>query len=369
MSGLIERASRRPATAHVRHVQAVPPGAATGLVAQVYRQVERDFGMLAPPVSLHSPAPGALAAAWLMLREALLAQGAATREAKEAVAAAVSVANRCPYCVEVHGATLRGLLRGESAAAVAEQRWDDVSDPRLREIALWAGASGLGTPVAPGGEPAPLRADEAPELIGVAVTFHYVNRMVNVFLVESLLPAGIPGPALPGVRRMAAWLMGSLARRTVEPGDSLQLLPAAPPPADLHWAAGNPNVSDAFARAYAAIEAGAEPVPDEVRALILERLADPTAEPPGLSARAWADKAVAGLPEAHRPAARLGLVTAFSSAQVGPDLVDAFRRVHPGEDTLIEFTSWASLAAARQISTQLAPAGTTPPPAVRHLEA
>ncbi|MGW4461218.1 carboxymuconolactone decarboxylase family protein [Micromonospora sp. NPDC004704] len=367
MSGLIERATRRPATAHVRHVQAVPPLAATGLVAQVYRQVERDFGMLAPPISLHSPAPDALAACWLMLREALLAQGRATREAKEAVAAAVSVANRCPYCVEVHGATLRGLLRGESATAVAEQRWDDVTDPRLRAIALWAGASGLGTSIPAG--PVPFTPEEAPELIGVAVTFHYINRMVNVFLVDSLLPAGIPGPALPGVRRVAAWLMGALARRTVEPGDSLRLLPAAPPPADLHWAAGDATVSDAFARAYAAIDAGAPTVPAGARALILERLADPAAEPPGLSARVWADAAVAGLPEAERPAARLGLVTAFASAQVSSELVDAFRRAHPGEDTLIEFTSWASLAAARQVSTKLTPAGTTPPPAARHLEA
>jgi hypothetical protein len=215
----------------------------------------------------------------------------------------------------------------------------------------------------------PIGSPEAAELVGVAVTFHYVNRMVNIFLADSPLPAGIPGPARSGVRRMAAWLMGSLARRTVEPGDALPLLPAAPPPADLDWAAGHPTIADAFARAYAAIDAGAPTVPDAVRALIRERLADPTAEPPGLSARAWANAAVAGLPEEQRPAGRLGLVTAFASAQVGTDLVDEFWQAHPGDDTLIAFTSWASLAAARQIAVTLTAAGTAQPPAVPHLEA
>lgn len=110
-------------------------------------------------------------------------------------------------------------------------------------------------------------------------------------------------------------------------------------------------------------------MPAAVRTLIRERLADPTAQPPGLSARAWADAAVADLPAEQRPAARLGLVTAFASAQVGTDLVDDFRRAHPGDDTLIAFTAWASLAAARQIAATLTGAGTPVPPALPHLEA
>src|ERR1039457_6101964 len=41
----------------VRHVTPVRIGAGPGLVRQVYRQVEREFGVLAPPMALHSPAP------------------------------------------------------------------------------------------------------------------------------------------------------------------------------------------------------------------------------------------------------------------------------------------------------------------------
>src|SRR5256885_15024902 len=115
--GTILRAALRASPSHVRLVAPVRPGEAGGLVADVYAQLERDFGMLAPPVHLHSPSPECLAACWLMLRETLLAAGLVDRAAREAVAAAVSLANSCPYCVDVHSATLGGLPGGGPAAA------------------------------------------------------------------------------------------------------------------------------------------------------------------------------------------------------------------------------------------------------------
>src|SRR5690242_10016741 len=105
MASVFLGAARRSSLAQIRHVAPVRPGPGTDLVARVYDQVERDFGMLAPPVALHAPAPGVLAAAWLMLRETLIASGRVERAAKEAVGTAVSIGNACPYCVEVHSAT------------------------------------------------------------------------------------------------------------------------------------------------------------------------------------------------------------------------------------------------------------------------
>ena len=57
--GLVKLALRR-AVREVRYVEAVPMGNARGLVREVYRSVERDFGMLAPPMALHSPSPPVL---------------------------------------------------------------------------------------------------------------------------------------------------------------------------------------------------------------------------------------------------------------------------------------------------------------------
>ncbi|MEO7262451.1 MAG: carboxymuconolactone decarboxylase family protein, partial [Jatrophihabitantaceae bacterium] len=117
-------------------------GGSDDTVTRVYRQAERDFGMLAPPVALHSPAPGPLAASWMMLRESLLADGLVSRGAKEAVAAAVSLGNACPYCIAVHSATLSGLLGSPTAAAVSSDNIDSIADPEVRAIAQWARRSG-----------------------------------------------------------------------------------------------------------------------------------------------------------------------------------------------------------------------------------
>jgi AhpD family alkylhydroperoxidase len=207
-----------------------------------------------------------------MLRETLLAAGLVGRVGKEVVAAAVSLGNACPYCVEVHSATLHGLVRGRDALAIADDRIASIADPSTRDIAAWARASGTWELAAR--HTLPLPTERAVELVGVAVTFHYLNRMANVFLAESPLPPGAPAAARGGFLRVFGRLMRPAARRVLEPGASLNLLPAAPLPEDLSWAAGNPTIADAFARAAAAVDrAAAGSVPAPVRELVLSRLA------------------------------------------------------------------------------------------------
>jgi AhpD family alkylhydroperoxidase len=354
MGELLTRATLRATREHVRQVAPVPPGAADGLVAEVYQQCSRDFGMLAPPVTLHSPAPDVLAAAWSMLRETLVAPGKLDRAAKEAIAAAVSVSNSCPYCVDVHSTTLHGLARGRDVAAIAADRAHAVADRRLREIAGWARATGLRATAGP----PPVPPSQGPEAVGVAVVFHYLNRMVNVFLTESPFPPGAPAAVRAGIQRLAGRLMRPLARAPREPGASLALLPAAPLPADLAWAAGSPPVAGAFARAAAAVDAAAGSVPQPVRELLAGRLAGWDGRPAGPS-RAWVDAATAGLTAADRPAGRLALLTALASYQVDQSVIEEFRQGSRGDAALVELTAWASLAAARRVgSWQPAPQNT-----------
>src|SRR5258708_12447234 len=78
-----------------------PP--AQSLVGRVYRQIKQEFGVIADPFRLHTPVPELLAGIWSVTREI----GAARQvpwPVKEAVAAAVSQSNACPYCVEIHAA-------------------------------------------------------------------------------------------------------------------------------------------------------------------------------------------------------------------------------------------------------------------------
>jgi AhpD family alkylhydroperoxidase len=289
--------------------------------------------MLAPPISLHSPAPDALAAAWAMLRESLVVPGAADRATKEAVAAAVSAGNTCPYCVEVHTATL---------TALAPQ-----PDPALRDISAWASAGG--TRAGATGRPWPFPAEQAPELIGTAVTFQYLNRMVNVFLGESPLPPTVPPRARDRARRFLGAFMRRSAIQRRRPGAALDLLADAPLPADLAWAAGNPCVGAAFARAAGAIDAAAtRSVPAAVRDLLATELSTWDGAAPGPS-RAWVEAATAGLPAPERAAGRLALLTAKASYQIDEAAVAEYRHTTPGDAALIELTSWASLSAARRV--------------------
>jgi AhpD family alkylhydroperoxidase len=343
---LPQRALRRSIT-QTRYVSPVRPAAATGLVAAVYEQVEREFGMLAPPVALHSPAAGPLAASWVMLRETLVVQGMASRAAKEAVAAAVSLGNACPYCVTVHKAVLGGLDQRSDAAALADDHIESMADPALRDIARWARSSGQRAVTESG--PLPFPDNQLAELAGVAVTFQYLNRMVTVFLAESPLPAAVPAPVAGGMMRMLGRLMRPAALSGGQAGASLSLLPAAEPPADLSWAAGSPAIADAFARAIAAIEtAGAPAVPEAVRELVRGQLAGWDGRPPGPS-RSWADDMIGGLPPAARPAGRLALLTAFAPYQIIPADIEEFRGGQPGDQELIALTAWASLTAARRV--------------------
>lgn len=314
----ILRAAVRRSLGQARHVRTVPRRAARGGLAALYRQLERDFGVLAPPVAVLAPAPECAAATWVALRESLLVPGRTGRSAREAVAIAVSRDNTCPYCAEVHGATLGSL--GPAG---------DGGDPRAR----------------PAADPL-----ERVELEAVALTFEHINRLVNVFLPESPLPAFAPAAVRGPLRRATGAVIAAGTDRPV-PGASLELLsePArrAPAPDDLAWAAGEPRLLDALAASTAAIDgAGARALPGTVRDLLHQHLEEHGAGPAGIS-RSWAEESLRGLAAADRPLGRLVLLTARTSYQVGDDTVAACREAGADDTDLVRAVSWAAMTAAR----------------------
>jgi len=333
----------------VKYVAPVPDASATGLVAQVYAQVTDDMRLVIPPALLHSPAPDVLAAYWVLLRESLVA-GRVDRAVKEAAAAAVSVANICPYCVDVHSVGLYDLSTEHDAEAVAADRVDEMGDADLRSVAAWARmAHQVDAGAAP---PADLTAAARAELIGVVVCFHYLTRMVNVFLSSFLLPPGLGPGRRRRLKQGISRLLRSTLRGTREPGRSLDLLPAAPLPASADWAAGSPDVAAAAARSYRVFElAGRRSLPTSVRQLVLEQLERWRGEETGLST-AWCEDLIVDLSEPDRSAARLALLTALASHQVGEDIVAEFQRHHEGDGALVDVTAWASFSAARLIGSR-----------------
>ncbi len=343
----------------IRYIRPVAARDATGIVAVIYAEVKREFGAIVEPMTLHSPAPAILAGVWRACR-ATLVTGTVPRALKEAVATAVSRANRCAYCVDAHVIMLEGAGAHQTADALAADDVGAIRDPRSRALAAWATSrasnAGLGDEAAKGAtsNPPPFNADEAPEILGTALMFHYINRPVTVLLGDSPLPAAPPAFKAP-LRRAAGWWFGRAIARP-KATDPASLLPAAPLPNDLRWAAASPRVADALARFAAAVEVeGAHVLPATARQLVTARLAEWDDDDVGLG-RQWLTPALAALDEAQRPAAQLALLAAFAPHQIDDAVIDAFRASVPGNRALVAALAWASLAAARRIVQRLSAA-------------
>ncbi|HXF62839.1 MAG TPA: hypothetical protein VNK95_14540 [Caldilineaceae bacterium] len=334
---------------NIRYIKPAPIGGGR-LAAQLYEQIQTDF-LPVPLLLLHTPMPELMAATWSILRESLLASQTGNRRArirKEVVAATVSKTNECPFCVDAHTFMLHATAEHEAAGAILRGNYEAIRDPELQALAQWALANR--TSHGDSLQAPPFSYHEAPEMVGTAVTFHYLNRMANVFLGDTLLP--LPS-AMKGVtgRLMAP----SVGKRFVQPslpqGKSLQFVPAANLPDDLAWASTNPAVAGAFAGFAAVIEkvvekAGAV-LPERVRALVWERVQAWHGEEMGMSRR-WVDELVAEVEDEHRNAARLALLTALASYQVDSRTVEAFQTQYPDDRQLLAATAWASFTAARR---------------------
>jgi AhpD family alkylhydroperoxidase len=282
----------------------------------------------------------------MLMREPLVA-GGIDRGTKEAVAAAVSVADICPYCAEMHTAGMYELSTEDSAEAVATDRVADIADPGLRAVTAWARSAHRVDSDVP--LPVGLTAAERAELIGVVVAFHYVARMVNVFLSSFLLPPAAGPRTRRRLKRGIGRVLGPTLRGARPPGLSLHLLPPADLPDTDRWAVATPTVAAAVARSYRVFEAaGRRTLSPLVRQRVRDRLDRWQGEETGLSPR-WCEDLVADLTGGEQAAARLALLTALASHQVDDEVVAEFRRYHPGDAALVDAAAWASFAAAALI--------------------
>jgi hypothetical protein len=234
------------------------------------------------------------------------------------------------------------------AQTVGHEDPRQIPDERARAIVNWAAATytpGSSILLSPPFTPA-----EAPEIIGTAVFYHYVNRMVTVLLGETPLPskrAELRGP----LTRLAGWFFSGAVKRSKLPGESLKFLPEAELPADLAWASASPSVAGAFARLAAVIEElGKNSLSPEVRALVGERVLAWNGEVPGLN-ETWSAGAGKG---AHlQTAAQLALMTALVPSRLLPGVIYAFRSAQADDEKLLGALAWASFTAARRIGNWL----------------
>lgn len=336
----------------VRYLTPLLPHQTEGRLAEIYQQIRRDFQVV-PPLTLHSQEPDLLAAVWAMVRESQIVVGRISRADKEALCSAVSDANHCPYCVDAHLGMLTASGAGKSSALLFDGAIDELSDPRVRSLVAWAsvtrqpGARLLSEP--------PFTPEEAPEIIGTALVFHYVNRMASLFLSASPLPFSVDTRWFRrlGHRMFGVMARGMAAKRTAA-GEAIPFLPSAELPALFSWARPSTHISAAFAGSAAVVAQLGERIPEVVRRALSERLSDWEGESPPLVDPAL-DRLLDALPEPHRPTARLAYLAALAPHRVDAKVIEAVREQGGSDSDLLITAAWASFAAMSRISSWIAP--------------
>jgi len=218
---------------------------------------------------------------------------------------------------------------------------DDASvmtDPERQALYAWSRAT-LSPDALAQQTPAFSSADRA-ELIGVALMFHYTNRIVNVMLGDSPLPF----PRIPGVKplvmMMAKQTLRKLASQTVDRPEAAR----GPVSDQFSWARHDPVIHGSFcAFDYTAEAAGTNAMESAARQTVEHSIRQWRGESMPLD-RGWVDHAVAGLSGVDR-AAKLSLLTALDSRRVTKDDVLAYRSHARTDADLVTLLIWSSFQA------------------------
>ncbi|MFI9819615.1 carboxymuconolactone decarboxylase family protein [Streptomyces sp. NPDC052013] len=325
-------------TSPFRHTEPLPPASATGRVAEVYEQIARDFGIAEPSTFVVlSSAPELLAPAWALMRESLIA-GPGARTGKEVAALGVSLANKCPFCVDAHTVLLHAT--GDHALAERLARGREPEDETHARVLDWARRTRV-----PGaaGEPYPFPRQEAPGYLGTVLAFHFINRIASALLTENLLPAG--AQRLRPVRSLVGRSLSRAVRRPAVPGTALALLDGPAPGAGPDWAAGTP-VGTAYAALRRAATLGAGLLDEEEQALVRDTVAAWDGSHPSLS---WH-----GLPGRDElPGARLALLSALAPYRITDEDVAAWRRPEHTDHCLVHLVAHGAFTAVDHVESTL----------------
>ncbi|MFE6334415.1 carboxymuconolactone decarboxylase family protein [Streptomyces sp. NPDC057798] len=325
-------------TTSFRYTRPVPPRAATGRVAEVYRQLSHDFGVDEPVTFVVlSSAPDILTATWALMRESLIA-GPGSRTGKELAAYGVSQANQCPFCVDAHTVLLHAT--GDHALAERLVRGERPENEEHARVLEWGRRTRVPTPAA---QPYPFPREHAPGYVGTALAFHFINRMVSALVSGGLMPAN--AQRLRCVRSLAGRSLSRTVRRTAVPGASLPLLDGAEPGEAPAWA-GDRAVGPAYAALLRAAMAGADLLDADDQDLVRERLWHWDGRHPGLELEGFPDRR-------ERPGARLALLAALAPYRITDEDVAAWRRPEHTDHCLAHLVAHGAFLAVDRIESAL----------------
>ncbi|OYT15897.1 MAG: hypothetical protein B7C24_10635 [Bacteroidetes bacterium 4572_77] len=226
----------------IKHIKYICKRKAKGKLKILYRHIESNFGKLAEPFVLHSIKLNYISAVWAVLYETLLVEQKIKRSIKESIATCISEVNKCPYCIDAHTVMVFGTDKSLENNIQHLKTNPTESPTKEDEIIYWAlhnldfQNKLLKSP--------PFNKQEAPEIIGTAVLFHYINRMVQVFAQDSPFPISFWKKQ---IKYFAAnFIFNKALKKPKTKGESLGFLNTTSLNNDFIWAKETPEIQSAF---------------------------------------------------------------------------------------------------------------------------
>ena len=274
--------------------------------------------------------------------------GNVPREIKEAIAASVSKLNQCPYCVDAHTIMIRATGEKRLAQLISQEQYGKINPDRARKIVKWA-LSTL-SPESKTISSPPFEAKEAPEIIGTAVFYHYINPMVTIFLDNSPIPVPFFKAQM---KQLASHIFKKAVNRSKSPGTSLTLLPNRKLPKDLSWSKESPNIAGAYAR-FAGVIKDLEKtvVPKQTQQTVNQYTNEWSTKSQEFGSE-WLEEATIKMDPQSKIATTIALLTVFTPYKMTKETINNFRRFFPQQNQLLGITAWASFTKARRIGNWL----------------
>jgi len=326
----------------IKYIKSIKPGQAKGDVKEVYTQLKEEMGDVVEPISMHAIIPELLGAVWGILRETLVVDDIVDRTTKEAVGASVSSSNECPYCVDAHTIMIIGLQDKDVADAIVKKDLSLIKDEKVRQIVDWSfKSSEINNP--------PFDAKQSAEIIGTAVFFHYLNRMVTIFLGPTILPLNIS--FLKGtMKKMAAMMFAGVLKKEKEKGNNVGAYKDVP---DLYWAKHNDRVNYVFTYMHHVLtELAKKYVPEEVQVFLKDQIVNWDGSE--LTNTKDLDKIVSVISKKNQILTKMLYLTAFSPHRIQDYHFEEFNLFYKGQNEAILATlSWASFMTSAKIGDRL----------------
>ncbi|MBC8514572.1 peroxidase-related enzyme [bacterium] len=167
------------------------------LLSAIYKGVSGERGRVSNVLMIQSLDPPSLKGHLDLYKAVMFSREGLSRREREVAAVAVSVANRCPYCVAHHGAALRTLAPLELSEGLENGALPDDLTPRELAIVAFAKEQ-TSAPVADLSLVEELRKVglddlEVLQVAEVVAYFNFVNRIVLSLGVSLDGDAGVEG--------------------------------------------------------------------------------------------------------------------------------------------------------------------------------